>query len=929
MRTTAVAACVIAGITATLAQAQPAEGFRVWPEVGRIEDVRLAPMTDQRIGFTLGDDAGGRRVVVAIRAFAESEKPSGYTTGMLAVDVNGEIMEPHLSERPRLLNRPAETAFGPDGGRSTASWREGSLGLIESWGSARWSIPWTDSIDAWLASDGYAPSGLDDPAWLVIEITDMVYPGSYNYLTVKNEAADGVLRCEMATVHVDPERQGSEADRRRRAAIEAKHQELAERHFGRSALVSYSAEGREWAYEMDLVPNNYSAADTMGEIETIEDARQIVAPLAEQGYSAIIVSGLHMRYTWVPLWEERILPYMKLLCQAAHEAGMTVIDHFDVPIFYSGGYPFLLAEDHLDWTQRDIRYGTPTRVYCLNNPDFRAHFFEWVRRVQRESGIDAYQIDEVSFQSKHHCGCEHCRRLFEEQTGFELPREPDSPVLNNDADPLWQLWRLWQSISLQQFKRDFIAEIHRENPAAFLSNYTTSYYSASSSGGLWPTVFVSYAIGKEGVSRVPFQNYRYCIADRRLYHSITDAFDSAPWMLWYPLRGSAARFCWGMSQACNDAQWHVRGMERALRDLVSWPHKTHKIDLETFADVAMIFSEKSKSASLWTGYYHGLETLGWGEAMVDANIQYRQLHEIAVTPELLAPYEVVILPRMTLIDEPNRAAIEAYVRDGGTLIVTAETGMLDEQRRPLADFALGEMMGVRFVDFHHAPFEVVKPGSDTFTFDRERMLYKHGARMLEVELRDPARSRVIASFRKDGREYPGIVETDYGEGKVYYVATFLGVSNFETGLHEGRKDIFRRNPDSAALMATWLREVLGEKETVSAVEIPEKLIYTTWITRDESELVIHFLNVTDHSPLGPDEVAKRREIDFPVVEKPITLLLRGVGASEATFYSPDTPDPVACTVARDGPDTRLTIPGGSMEMYGFARVSLDGNGGAQ
>jgi len=302
MRTTAVTACVLAGITATLAQAQPAEGFRAWPEVGRIEDVRLAPMTDRRIGFTLGDDAGGRRVVVAIRAFAESGKPSGYTNGMLAVDVNGEIMEPHLSERPRLLNRPAEIAFGPDGGRSTASWHEGRLGLIESWGSARWSIPWTDSIDAWLASDDYAPSGLDAPAWLVIEITDMVYPGSYNYLTVKNESADRVLRCEMATVHVDPERQGSEADHRRRAAIEATHRELAERHFGRSALVSYSAEGREWAYEMDLVPNNYSAADTMGEIETIEDARRIVAPLVEQGYSAIIVSGLHMRYTWVPLW---------------------------------------------------------------------------------------------------------------------------------------------------------------------------------------------------------------------------------------------------------------------------------------------------------------------------------------------------------------------------------------------------------------------------------------------------------------------------------------------------------------------------------------------------------------------------------------------------------------------------------------------------
>jgi hypothetical protein len=160
------------------------------------------------------------------------------------------------------------------------------------------------------------------------------------------------------------------------------------------------------------------------------------------------------------------------------------------------------------------------------------------------------------------------------------------------------------------------------------------------------------------------------------------------------------------------------------------------------------------------------------------------------------------------------------------------------------------------------------------------------------------------------------------------VATFLGVSNFESGLKEGRRDIFRRNPESAPFMAAWLREVLGEDETVSVVEAPEKLVYSTWIDREGSELAIHFLNVADHRPLGPDEVAKRREIDFPLVGEPITLLLRRTDVTEATFYSPDVADPVPCTVARDGPDTRLTIPAGSMEMYGLARVQLSETGGA-
>ncbi len=929
VRTTSSAIVVLAVAAMLLVEGVWAEDFRSWPVIGGIEGIRLQPMTDQRVGFRVAEHDHGRRVVVAMRVFAEAQAPTGYNDNSLAVDVNGEIMQPLIEGRPRLLSSPEQIAFGPDGARSTPAWTAGTLDLIDSCGSARWTVPCAPSIDAWLASPDYRPTGLDQPGWVTIEITDMVYPDSFNSISVKNETSSAVLRCESVSVHIGPQQQGSDADRARRAAIGAAYRRLEERHLGRGALVREPSTGREWVYDMDLIQNNYSANDTMGEIETLDDARHAIRPLADQGYNAIIVSGLHMRYTYVPLWETRILPYLKHICQAAHELGMKVIDHHDVTIFFSEGYPFLLADDHLNWTQRDVRYGTPTRLYCINNPDFRRHYFDWSRRKQRETGIDAYQIDEVYFHSKYHCGCAHCRRLFAEETGFELPREPDSPVLGNDADPLWQLWRLWREVSLQEFKRDFLTEVRKENPAALLSTYTTSYWAPAAGGGMWPTVFVSYAIGKEGVSSVPFQNYRYCIADRRLYHGVSDAFAAAPWMLWYPLTGSDARFCWAMSQACNDGQWHTEPWTGAVRELITWPHKTAKLNYKGFADVAMVFSEKSKDASLWTGHYHGMETLGWGEAMVAANIQYQSIHEIAVTPELLRPYKLVILPSMTLIDEHNCEAIETYVREGGTLIATAETGLLDQDAHPREDFLLGEMMNVRLVDYLHAPFEVVKPGRATFTYDRERMLYKHGARMLEVEIRDADRSRVVATFSRDGREYPGIVATQFGKGTIYYVAAFLGVSNFELGLREGGPDIFRRNPDSAPFMAQWLREVLGPSETVVARDIPEKLIYTTWMTKAGDELAIHFLNLADHRALGPDEIVRRREISFPPVDRPVSLLLRGIHAEGATLYSPDSPDPVACAVSPAGPDTMLTVPGGSMKMYGLARIQLSHTGGAQ
>lgn len=890
-----------------------------WPAVVSLRSFEIGPDAERRVGVTLGPKTRGCRVVVEFTAVRFSETATGYTNP-LAIEVNGEVMGLNIAGRPRLLNRPMEYRFGPGEGRVQVSGRKGVLGLIECQGSARWMLPATPSLEVLRDSVDYAPHDGLNPAHDVIEISDLVYPESFNYLMVKNEADTAPIRFTDLHVRVESKPSLPVGPESLRQA----YRRLEEKYLGRSAVAREPSAGREWVYDMDLVESNYSGSDTLAEIETLADARSLVSRHKANGYTALIVSGLHFRYSYLPLWETRILPYMRHLTQAAHEAGLKVIDHYDVPIFFSGGYPFLLEGDHLDWTQRDLRYGTPTRMYCINNPDFRKHYFAWAQRVQRECGIDAYQIDEVYFFNENYCGCEHCRRKFREDTGFELPRNPDSPALFNDASALWRLFNLWREVSLQQFRRDFLTAVRKENPAALLSNYTSTYNAPSRHGGLWPTAFVSYATGTEAMSRVPLENYHEGIADMRLRTGLADAFEHATWVLWYPLTSSAARFCWGLSQATGQAQWHLTPMAGAVRDLVTWPHKMRKFDFTTFADVALIFSEKSKNASSWTGYYHGMETFGWTATLTDANLQCHTLHEVAVTQELLSRYKVVLLPHVTLIDRENATALETYVRNGGTLVVTGETGMLDDQARPRSDFLLGEMMNLRFVDFAAAPFNVVEPDGRRFTFDRERMLYRYGKRFLIVEPRDPKRGRTVASFVKDGREFPGIVEARYGRGRVFTVAGYLGVSNFESTLGEGDKQIFRVNPDAAAFMGRWLRSVLGNAETLVPLDVPPKTVITSWVRKTgRNELNVHFLNVQDYTRAEDVEV-RRREIRFPLVEREMTMLLRRMPVSRAEFFAPDLKDPVTCRIDPRPDGAVITVPAGKMTMYGLLKIHLKG-----
>lgn len=110
--------------------------------------------------------------------------------------------------------------------------------------------------------------------------------------------------------------------------------------------------------------------------------------------------------------------------------------------------------------QVDVRHGTPLRWFCPSNDGFVADAIAYLRRLQRETGVDGFMSDEIGFRPES-CGCQHCRAGFERDTGYRLPEDAGSPTLNNPDDPLWRLWLKWYSISLNRFQQKVIAELSR------------------------------------------------------------------------------------------------------------------------------------------------------------------------------------------------------------------------------------------------------------------------------------------------------------------------------------------------------------------------------------------------------------------------------------------------------------------------------------
>jgi hypothetical protein len=81
--------------------------------------------------------------------------------------------------------------------------------------------------------------------------------------------------------------------------------------------------------------------------------------------------------------------------------------------------------------------------------------------------------------------------------------------------------------------------------------------------------------------------------------------------------------------------------------------------------------------------------------MLDAlHIQHAVIADWNLKPEFLKPYALLILPNTACMSDDQVAAVREYVRDGGSLLATAESSLFDADGNARPDFALADVFGV-------------------------------------------------------------------------------------------------------------------------------------------------------------------------------------------------------------------------------------------
>lgn len=129
------------------------------------------------------------------------------------------------------------------------------------------------------------------------------------------------------------------------------------------------------------------------------------------------------------------------------------------------------------------------------------------------------------------------------------------------------------------------------------------------------------------------------------------------------------------------------------------------IDGEPLAPVAILYSGASKDMGYFTpdGKDYDLTVVSnaaFGlHGMLDAmHIQSEIILDNVTSQETLAQYRIIFLPNVKCISDEMVEALEGYVANGGVIIVTGETGTMDDSGHARNGSALDNLLGIETID---------------------------------------------------------------------------------------------------------------------------------------------------------------------------------------------------------------------------------------
>lgn len=542
-------------------------------------------------------------------------------------------------------------------------------------------------------------------------------------------------------------------------------------------------------------------------------------------------------------------------------------------------------------TGRWARTGYQGWALCFNNPDYRRSYFAYLETLYA-TGIDGIMTDDVQyFGDGHACACGHCRRLYRERTGRELP--PPGVAWDawhgNHDDPSYVAWLDFRLQSTLDFHRAVKAHYDglgirplRPNYCSHVLNRNPTAYSLENLPDLdW--IFQENCFSS--IIRYSWPGWaveaphRSAVARRRAI---------PPMSMFYPDRADTLRFAWALALSwghvflCTPEGASINELEGELRAFER-RHARRIFRTEKIARLAFYDSRKNRELYGKAEARSLAAMKSWMQACCFANVPFDlfQAEDLAA-PGFLDRFAVIVLNEVAMLSEGELRAFRAFVERGGACVWTGATGTRDERGLPRDAARLSAMWGARLPVADRGQGASERPPVERVAIGAGALLLLPGDWALSPFRGDLVADRWQAEPVR--RPFPALTPEE--------VAARARTAAFLAGLLPDGPDLVVRG-------------------------FPDGILATVFLTGDRRSLVVHLVNAAGTLDVAPGEPVGHADVipfpDLPPGEAGIEVrlpeVLRGAPVSAArAIRAPSADEPVALAHRVRGRRVEVTFP---------------------
>jgi hypothetical protein len=574
-------------------------------------------------------------------------------------------------------------------------------------------------------------------------------------------------------------------------------------------------------------------------------------------------------------------------CKAAKARGMRVIGRLSPDLQWEE-----VLQQKPEWFMRD-RQGNPTPVFShapalYQTCVFTSYFSEYTPAVMREVN-DRYDVDGLYANGWPNfnvpsCWCNACRKVAEPGTAEYHRAYTDRCV---------EIWDLYDRIAKEKspgnlFFGNLGGGVRSGLDLKRLGEHAL-WFNADNQG----RTGASPAWGAAQQGRVA-----RAVMKGRTVTNVTGAWstgspmwrnahkspaEAESWMAQSVASGMVIWYHWLGAQTGlgEDRRWKETG-----RRFLSWHarHEKHFVNKQTIANVGIVLAQRTQTfykppvpgdtAECVEGFYY---------ALLEDRTPFDFVHEDDLSPDTLRKYSALILPNVAFLSDAQCRQLEFYVRSGGSLLATFETGLYDERGRARSDFGLGKLFGIQKIGAPQGargfmnssyfrieqPHEIVRgfEGTNWIPGSEWRVPTRADGRPVMTVVPPFTAYPTEATYTDVPRtDEPALVLRELGRSRLVYLPGDVG----RTAWRSGHPDVNRLIQKSVDWMVRGRRPLQVDGDGVVEIFAWETGPGFALHVLNYNNPNLHRGSIRRHYPVGPQKV--RWQLPRPVTIRTASLL---------------------------------------------------------